>query len=103
MNALRLSLLTLVRTSALAIGFPSPSVIVPVGSILFRSEGLRVGVVHDGKVQLMPVVLGKDYGTEVEVISGLSPDDQVIMNPADSLTSGTAVRVVPRNESTPNK
>ena len=41
--------------------------------------------------------------TPVEVISGLSPDDQVIMNPADSLTSGTAVRVVPRNESTPNK
>ena len=80
-----------------------PTVIVPVGSILFRSEGLRIGVVRSGKVQLMPVVLGKDYGTEVEVVSGLSADDEVIMNPADSLTSGLAVRVVPANASTPKE
>lgn len=85
--------------------FPAtvPTVIVPVASILFRSEGLRVGVVRDGKVQLMPVVLGKDYGTEVEVISGLAPDDQIIMNPADSLISGLTVRVVQANASTPKE
>jgi RND family efflux transporter MFP subunit len=85
--------------------FPAsvPTVIVPVGAILFRSEGLRIGVVRDGKAQLLPVVLGKDYGTEVEVVSGISPEDQVIMNPPDSLASGIAVRVVPRNASTPNK
>ena len=80
-----------------------PSVIIPVGAILFRSEGLRVGIVRDGKAQLTPVVLGKDYGTEVEVISGISPDDQVIANPPDSLTSGTAVRVVPANAATPKQ
>jgi RND family efflux transporter MFP subunit len=79
------------------------SVIVPVSSILFRKEGLRLGVLRDGnKVQLMPVVLGKDYGNEVEVVSGLTPDDQVIMDPPDSLTSGAVVRVVPANSSTPN-
>lgn len=72
-----------------------PSVIVPVGSILFRSEGLRVGVVREGnKVQLVPVILGKDYGTEVEVLSGLTPDDSVIQNPPDSLTAGAVVRAV---------
>ena len=74
----------------------SPSVIVPVGAILFRSEGVRLGVVRDGsKVELVPVILGKDYGTEVEVLSGVRPDDWVIMNPADSLTSGAVVRPVP--------
>jgi RND family efflux transporter MFP subunit len=73
-----------------------PSVVVPVGAILFRSEGLRVGVVRDGnKVALVPVILGKDYGTEVEVLSGIHPDDLIIMNPADSLTSGVVVRPVP--------
>jgi RND family efflux transporter MFP subunit len=73
-----------------------PSVVVPVGAILFRSEGLRVGVVRDGnKVALVPVILGKDFGTEVEVLSGIRPDDWVIMNPADSLTSGSVVRPVP--------
>jgi RND family efflux transporter MFP subunit len=79
-----------------------PSVLVPVGAILFRSEGLRLGVVRDGKVQLMPIVLGKDYGTEVEVVSGIAPEDQVVMNPPDSLTSGSSVRVVRANASTPN-
>lgn len=85
--------------------FPTtvPTVIVPVSSILFRSEGLRIGVVRNGKVQLVPVALGKDYGTEVEVVSGLSPNDDLIMNPADSLTSGLAVRVVPANKLTPKE
>ena len=74
-----------------------PSMIVPVGAILFRSEGLRVGVVRDGKTALVPVVLGKDYGTEAEVLSGLQPGDLVIVNPPDSLVSGTTVRTVEEN------
>ena len=73
----------------------TPSVVVPVGAILFRSEGVRLGLIRDGnKVVLVPVVLGKDYGTEIEVLSGIRPDDWVIMNPADSLTSGVVVRPV---------
>jgi RND family efflux transporter MFP subunit len=72
-----------------------PSVMVPVGAILFRSEGLRVGLVREGnKVELVPVVLGKDYGNEVEIVSGLTQDDLVIMDPPDSLTSGAVVRTV---------
>ena len=74
----------------------TPSVVVPVGAILFRSEGVRLGLIRDGnKVALVPVILGKDYGTEIEVLSGIRPDDWVIMNPADSLTSGVVVRPVP--------
>lgn len=77
----------------------SRSLIVPVSVLLFRSEGLRVGVVRDGnKAVLLPVVLGKDYGNEVEVVSGLAPDDQVIFNPPDSLSSGAEVRVVKSSE-----
>ena len=73
----------------------SPSLIVPVGAILFRGEGQRVGIVRDGnKADLAAVVVGKDYGTEVEILSGLSPTDQVIENPPDSLVAGMEVRVV---------
>lgn len=77
----------------------SRSLIVPVSVLLFRSEGLRIGVVRNGnKAELLPVVLGKDYGNEVEVVSGLAADDLVIANPPDSLTSGATVRVVTSSE-----
>jgi RND family efflux transporter MFP subunit len=72
----------------------APSLIVPVNALLFRAEGLQAGVVRDdGTVQLVQIVMGKDYGTEVEVVSGLSESDRVIVNPPDSLATGTKVRV----------
>lgn len=71
------------------------SLILPVNTLLFRSEGLRAGVIRDGnKVELVPITLGKDYGNEVEVVAGISESDSVIENPPDSLTSGAMVRVV---------
>ena len=73
----------------------SRSLILPVSTLIFRSEGLRVGVVRDGnKAELVPVILGKDYGNEVEVVSGIAENDLVIANPPDSLASGAAVQVV---------
>ncbi len=69
------------------------SVTVPSNTLLFRSEGLRVGVVHGDIAELVPVTIGRDYGDKVEVLSGLGPHDQVILNPSDSLISGTAVRL----------
>jgi RND family efflux transporter MFP subunit len=69
------------------------SVTVPVNTLLFRKEGLRVGVVRDGKAELVPITIGRDYGSSVEVISGLTPADQVILDPSDSLVGGTPVRV----------
>jgi RND family efflux transporter MFP subunit len=73
----------------------APALVLPVSALLFRTEGLQVGVVRDGgKVELTQVTLGKDYGAEVEVVSGIGATDPVIANPPDSLTSGTLVRVV---------
>ena len=69
------------------------SVTVPANTLLFRGEGLRVAVVRDGQAHLVPVTIGRDYGTTVEVISGLQPTDQVIAAPSDSLTSGTRVEI----------
>jgi len=69
------------------------SVTIPANTLLFRSEGLRVGVVRNGRAELVPVTIGRDYGNSVEVVAGLEPTDAVIVNPSDSLISGTTVRV----------
>jgi RND family efflux transporter MFP subunit len=70
------------------------TVTIPVSALLFRAEGLRVGVFRAGRAELLPVTLGRDFGTSVEVVSGLHTSDWVIANPADSLTTGTPVRMV---------
>lgn len=69
------------------------SMIVPANTLLFRSEGLRVALVKDGKAELVPVTIGRDYGDKVEVKSGIEPTDQVILDPSDSLVSGTPVKL----------
>jgi RND family efflux transporter MFP subunit len=69
------------------------SVVIPANTLLFRSEGLRVGVVRDNRANLVPITIGRDYGSAVEVVAGLRPSDLVIVNPSDSLTTGTPVRV----------
>ncbi|HTW82137.1 MAG TPA: efflux RND transporter periplasmic adaptor subunit [Terracidiphilus sp.] len=69
------------------------SVVIPANTLLFRSEGLRVGVVRNDRAQLVPITIGRDYGSTVEAIAGLKPGDLVIVNPSDSLTTGTQVRV----------
>jgi RND family efflux transporter MFP subunit len=79
------------------------ALIVPVSSVLFRSEGLRIGVVHAGKngestADMMPVTLGKDFGNEVEITSGITERDLIIENAPDSLVSGTVVRVTGANK-----
>ena len=66
---------------------------LPSNTLLFRKEGLRVGIVRDGRVQLVPVQIGQDYGAKVEILSGLAPADQVILNPPDSLAQGERVIV----------
>ena len=75
------------------------SLIIPANTLLFRSEGLRVGVVRDGKAELVPITINRDYGDKVEVLTGLQPADQVILDPSDSLVSGTPVRVEDRKKS----
>ncbi len=67
------------------------AVTVPSNTLLFRAEGLRVGVVQDGRVKLVPVTIGHDFGNSVEITSGLSVADEVILDPSDSLASGVEV------------
>ena len=69
------------------------TVTVPSDTLLFRREGLRVAIVRDGRTQLVPVTIGRDYGEKVEILTGLHATDNVIVDPSDSLISGTAVRV----------
>src|SRR6266851_5005296 len=69
------------------------SVTVPSNTLLFRKEGLQVGVARDGKVELVSVKMGRDYGNSVEIVSGLEGSDAVIVSPPDSLISGTQVKI----------
>ena len=74
----------------------SNSVTIPANALLFRKEGLQVGVVHDGnKVDLVGIKIGRDYGDNVEVVSGLQASDEIIVNPSDSLLSGAHVNIAP--------
>jgi RND family efflux transporter MFP subunit len=73
------------------------TVVIPANALLFRSEGLRVGVVragiHGSVAQLSAIKMGRDFGETVEVVSGLQPSENVILNPADSLIDGTPVHM----------
>lgn len=71
-----------------------PTLILPVSTLMFRSEGLRVGIVENNKARLVPITIGRDDGRVVEVVEGLQPDDEVIQSPPDSLIDGETVRVV---------
>jgi RND family efflux transporter MFP subunit len=75
------------------------TLVVPSTSLVFRSEGLRVPVVEENRVALLPVLVGRDFGTTMEILSGLKDDAQVILNPPDSLVDGELVRVVPAKAS----
>ena len=68
--------------------------IIPVNTLIFRSEGLRVGVVKDGKATLTTVTPGHDFGNEIEIVAGLKPEDQIIINPPDSIVTGQQVQIV---------
>src|SRR5712671_2468168 len=68
--------------------------LLPVNTLIFRSEGLQVGVVNDGKVALTAITPGHDFGNQIEIVSGLKATDQVIINPPDSVVSGQQVQIV---------
>jgi RND family efflux transporter MFP subunit len=78
----------------LAVPAQTSTYLLPVNTLIFRSEGLRVGIVKDGKVLLSAVTPGHDFGNEIEIVSGLKPEDQVIVNPPDSIVSGQEVQIV---------
>jgi multidrug efflux system membrane fusion protein len=79
-----------------AVGTGVNKVTIPVNAMLFRAEGPRVAVIGPGgRVQLRPINIGRDYGATLEVLGGVLPTDQVVVNPADSLEDGQQVNVAP--------
>jgi hypothetical protein len=77
---------------------------LPASTILFRAEGPQVGIVQpDGKVELRTVKLGRDFGQTIEILAGVSPSDRVIVNPSDSLATGTAVSVAQADKKEKNQ
>ena len=66
---------------------------IPSDALLFRAQGLQVGIVRNGHVHLQSVTIGKDNGKSVEIATGLSADDKVILDPSDSLSEGQPVTI----------
>jgi RND family efflux transporter MFP subunit len=77
----------------LKVPVPSGAVTVPTNTLLFRSEGLSVAVVRNGQAKLVPVTIGHDYGNTVEVMSSVTADEAVIIDPSDSILDGSPVQV----------
>jgi multidrug efflux pump subunit AcrA (membrane-fusion protein) len=72
----------------------NPPVLVPGNTLIFRAQGTQVGTVDsDNVVHLKDIKIGRDFGTKLEVVEGLQPNDQVILNPSDSLTDGLKVQI----------
>jgi RND family efflux transporter MFP subunit len=67
---------------------------VPINTLIFHSNGMQVATVgKDNKLLLRRITEGRDFGKEVEVLSGLDPSDDIVVNPPDSATDGQAVRI----------
>jgi RND family efflux transporter MFP subunit len=78
----------------LAIPSQASTFLLPVNTLLFRAEGLRVAVIKDGKVVLTAVTPGHDFGNDIEIVAGLKANDQVVINPPDSIVAGQQVQIV---------
>jgi RND family efflux transporter MFP subunit len=77
-------------------GAASDAYKVPANVLLFRGDGMHVATVGEqGRVVLKQVTIGRDYGSDIEIVQGLAADDKVILSPPDSLTDGVNVRVAP--------
>jgi hypothetical protein len=80
-----------------ALGAGTAPFTLPGNALLFRPDGVKVATVDpQHKVKLLPVTLGTDFGTRVAIVAGLQGNEQVILNPQDSIVDGAPVRIVPR-------
>ncbi len=73
---------------------PTPTLKLPVSALIFRTEGLQVATVTNDRIRMVPVTAGRDFGSDVEIVSGLTGSERIVVNPPDSLVDGVAVRVV---------
>jgi multidrug efflux system membrane fusion protein len=85
-----------------AVDNPVEHMTVPVNAMLFRAEGPQVAVVGaDDKVQLHTIIIGRDFGTTLEVLGGVQTSDRIVINPSDSLEAGQQVHVAPASGNQP--
>jgi len=82
-----------------AVGTGVRRVTIPVNAMLFRSQGPQAAIIgSDNHVHLTPIVIGRDYGATIEILGGVNPDDQVVINPPDSLEDGELVHLAPQQQ-----
>jgi len=72
---------------------PTSTLKIPVNALIFKTDGLQVAKVVGDRVALVPVVAGRDFGNEVEIVSGLNGTERIVVNPPDSLSDGATVHV----------
>jgi RND family efflux transporter MFP subunit len=76
-----------------------PTFILPVNTLIFRAQGLQVAAVENNNTaKLLPITLGRDFGAEVEVVSGLTGQESIIASPPDSIIDGEQVRIAQPNQ-----
>ena len=74
---------------------PEPVLTLPANAVFFRSDGAQVAILgKDNRVSLRTLALGRDFGPTIEVLSGVTKEDRVVLNPPDSLVEGSEVRPV---------
>ncbi|HTF45660.1 MAG TPA: hypothetical protein VK641_17265, partial [Terriglobales bacterium] len=78
----------------LQIAAQNSTYLLPVSTLIFRSDQLQVGTVRNGKVVVTEVTPGHDFGDEIEIVAGLKAEDRVVLNPPDSLVSGQDITIV---------
>ena len=78
----------------LKVSAQTSSYLVPVSTLIFRSQGLQLAVVKDGTVSLTAVTPGHDFGDQIEIVAGLTGGESVIISPPDSIVTGQKVQVV---------
>ncbi|MBC8067001.1 MAG: efflux RND transporter periplasmic adaptor subunit, partial [Deltaproteobacteria bacterium] len=69
--------------------------VIPANALIVRKEGTMVAKHDGGSVTVVPVVLGRDFGKEIEIVEGIAVGDEVVLQPPDTMESGEAVEVVP--------
>lgn len=71
-----------------------PSILIPANTLIVRADGPQVALVADEQIQMRKVTLGRDLGTQIEVLAGLAEKEMIVTNPTDSMRDGLPVRVV---------
>lgn len=78
-----------------------PVLTIPTSAMIFNATGLQVATVHDGRAHFEPITVGRDLGTELEILTGLAPDEQVIANPNERIREGSPVKSMELDPPTP--